>query len=140
MLKEALDDFLGKLGVGGEVVGEGLAFRGETDFCQAKNAFACFVWESSGVGRDANDGALNFWHGEEGVSRDSEEDLRVSKECNREREEAVFPILCNNPLGDFFLNHEDDFVGCGVDGNEEADDFPGNSVGDVAENGPLSEL
>lgn len=84
MFEEVFDDFFGKLGVCGEVVGEGFAFRGETDFCQAKDAFVCFVWESSGVGRDADDGALNFWRGEKCVSWDSEEDLRVSEECNRE--------------------------------------------------------
>lgn len=123
----------------GEVVGEGFAFLGETDFGEAKDALAFFQRETMWIGNDADDGTFNIWRREEGFFRDRKEDLRRAEEGDGEREEAVFPVFGDNAFGDFFLNQEDDFVGCGIEGDRETNDFSGDGVGDIAEERPLSE-
>lgn len=125
--------------MGGEVVGEGFALLGEAYFGEAKDVFAFFQGETMWMGCNADRGAFDCWRGKKGFFGDGKEDFCVAEEGDGEREEALFPIFGDNTLGDFFLNHEDDFVGRGVEGDRESDDFSGDGVGDIAEERPLSE-
>ena len=118
--------------MGGEVIDKGFSFGGEADFGEAEDFFSFFQGKAIGVGGDANDSAFDFWRREKRFFWYSEENLRCAKERDRKRKEAVFAVFDDNTLGDFFLYHEDDFVGRGVESDEEADDFSGDGVGDIA--------